>query len=257
MLCGFPNPCGRVLGVRKDGGVHALRHGPSLERRRADLVDRLAWEAAIHQGERHHEDVASINSESSWVQEALNTPNKPKRLPAPRASNAANRVSIGVDKGRHLRAAHSVVPRLRHAEIVAQPAKPPDAAMARIREGSSMFRCFVRLSGGGDVEMAPARKANADHFGSLPYVTFTVRGRPRHQRPTLRPTARASEAKPGRRLLYLRTIRRKTLADRRSSISDQNRRRPASIAVFSEMPAEASKAISAPSISWPSHEYTH
>src|SRR5437899_11658245 len=40
VLCGFPNPCGRVLGVHRDGSVHALRRRASFERGRTDLAER-------------------------------------------------------------------------------------------------------------------------------------------------------------------------------------------------------------------------
>ena len=33
--CGFPNPCGRALGVHRDGSVHALCRRASFEGRRA------------------------------------------------------------------------------------------------------------------------------------------------------------------------------------------------------------------------------
>jgi len=39
VLCGFPNPCGRVLGVHGDGSVHALRRRLALERARAGLAE--------------------------------------------------------------------------------------------------------------------------------------------------------------------------------------------------------------------------
>ena len=32
VLCGFPSPCGRVLCVRRDGGVHARVHSTSVRR---------------------------------------------------------------------------------------------------------------------------------------------------------------------------------------------------------------------------------
>jgi hypothetical protein len=40
VLCGFPNPCGRVLGVHGDGSVHVLRRRLALEPGRADLAER-------------------------------------------------------------------------------------------------------------------------------------------------------------------------------------------------------------------------
>ena len=40
VLCGFPNPCGRGLGVHRDDSVHALCRGVALKPRRADLAER-------------------------------------------------------------------------------------------------------------------------------------------------------------------------------------------------------------------------
>jgi hypothetical protein len=69
-----------------------------------------------HPVKRDHEDIMTVDAQSSGVQDSLDAAHKTERLATSWASDAAEGRRVRIDKNGHLCAADVLVPRVRHRE---------------------------------------------------------------------------------------------------------------------------------------------
>src|SRR5215831_6314622 len=82
---------------------------------RADIVPELTGDNPV---ERHHKDVAAVNTEAGGMQDPLDASDQAEGLSAPRSGDASDGGCVRVYKGRNLRAADPLIPRLAHGQSV-------------------------------------------------------------------------------------------------------------------------------------------
>ena len=82
---------------------------------RADVVPELTGDNPV---ERDHKDVAAVNTKAGGMQDPLDASDQAEGLSAPRSGDASDGGCVRVYKGRNLRAADPLIPRLAHGQSV-------------------------------------------------------------------------------------------------------------------------------------------
>lgn len=79
---------------------------------RTDVVPELAGDDSV---ERDYKNVSAVNTQTGGMQDPLDASDQAEGLSTPRPGDASDGGCVRVYKGRNLRTANSLVPRLTHA----------------------------------------------------------------------------------------------------------------------------------------------
>jgi hypothetical protein len=99
-------------------GVDRSDHGVVLVLKRLQAGDDVFSElSGDHPVESDYEHLLAVDGEPLRMEEALDTPDEPERLPSAGAGDAADRVGVGGNQRGYLGTADAFVPRLGHARV--------------------------------------------------------------------------------------------------------------------------------------------